>query len=210
MPQKNFSTNYLPAPKPSLIKRAYFCQKYHQNYPVMRTPGFVITLITAAAMIMGTAPGNQSSAQVFVGGDVNITFLGGFNADIAPIIGYKYQKFSAGLSPVLMYTVTGNMAGDFAYGGRLFAEYTVYKGFFAHAEFGAMYANFINWDDVLGAVKERNWVLSAPVGAGYEVQVAKNVFFKTMLLYDALLDLDLNQSSPLANPSVRGGFVYVL
>ncbi len=163
-----------------------------------------LVLILAAMLSSGT----KSYGQFFTGGEFSVTFLGGFNADIAPIIGYKVKNFSAGLSPVLLYTASGNTAGNFSYGGRIFAEYSIYKGLFAHAEFGIMNMGYVDWNQP-GGVLARNWVMSAPIGVGYEKEITNNVWFKTMVLYDPLLDLNLNQSSPLANPSIRGGFTYL-
>ncbi len=147
----------------------------------------------------------KASAQVFTGGEFNLQFVGGIAVDIAPIVGYRVQNFSIGLSPVIMYTATGNTSGDVSYGGRLFAEYSFYKGIFGHAEFQAMNTGYINWTTGL---KQRNWVMGAPIGIGYEKEIANGVWFKTMVLYDVLLDVDLNQSSAFANPSVRGGITY--
>jgi|WetSurMetagenome_2_1015567.scaffolds.fasta_scaffold615693_1 hypothetical protein len=163
-----------------------------------------ISIALLTALLFFTA--SPSDAQFFTGGELSVTFVGGFNADIAPIVGYRFKNFSAGLSPVVMYTATGNTRGDVSYGGRIFAEYSFYKGIFAHAEFGAMNSGYINWE--AGGIKQRNWVLSAPIGVGYEREITKNVWFKTMILYDALLDINLNQSSPMANPSIRGGITY--
>lgn len=147
----------------------------------------------------------KSKAQVFTGGDMNVTFIGGLNIDIAPIVGYKYKNFSAGLSPVVMYTATGPLNGELSYGGRIFAEYDVYKGLFFHAEFQALNTGYLN----TALQRLRNWAIGAPIGAGYERELAPHVWLKTMVLYDALLDINLNQSSPQANPSVRAGITYV-
>jgi hypothetical protein len=144
------------------------------------------------------------SAQFFLGGDMNVTFLHGTTIDIAPIAGYKYKRLSIGISPVLMYTAAGDVKGGFSVGGRVFAEMLMYKGLFAHAEFEVMNTGYIN----SSGFKMYNWVMGAPIGIGYEQKIAEHVLFKGMVLYDALLDIDLNQSSSKANPSVRGGIVY--
>jgi hypothetical protein len=150
---------------------------------------------------------NNTSAQIFTGGDLSATFINGVKVDIAPIIGYKYKNFSVGLSPVILYTASSpdGTGGEFSYGGRVFAEYDVYKGLFFHAEFKAMNTGYLNdLNDIV-----RGCVMGAPVGAGYEYEITKGVWFKGMVLYDALLHINLNQNLPNANPTVRGGITYV-
>jgi hypothetical protein len=163
---------------------------------------FSIFLVCSAGM-------EHASAQFYTGGNMSFNVVGGFSLDLAPIAGYQYEKFKAGVSPVIMYTATGNTAGSFSYGGRVFAEYTISKGIFAHAEFGALNAGHIDWPtNGAAGIFKRSWVLSAPVGVGYEYEITKGVWVQAMVLYDALLDINLIQGSPLANPSVRGGINY--
>ena len=147
---------------------------------------------------------NKIEAQVFTGGDLSVTFTNGVNVDLAPIIGYKVKGFSTGLSPVVMYRATGGLNGEFSYGGRIFAEYSIWKGIFVHAEFEALNTGYLDNFQV----KQRNWVLGAPVGVGYEYEINKNVWFKGSVLYDVLIDLNLDQNSSSSNPIVRGGVVY--
>jgi hypothetical protein len=144
-------------------------------------------------------------AQIFTGGDLSVTFTNGVNVNLAPIIGYKIKGFSTGLSPVVMYTATGATSGDFSYGGRIFAEYDIWKGIFVHAEFEAINTGYL---ESITNIKLRNWVLGAPVGVGYEYEITKNVWFKGSVLYDVMIDLNLNQNSSNSNPIVRGGVVY--
>lgn len=160
-------------------------------------------IIAMTVLLMMQTP--KANAQVFTGGEFNIQFIGGIIVDVAPIVGYRVQNFSAGLSPVIMYTATGNTTGDVSYGARIFAEYSIYAGIFGHAEFQAMNTGYIDWTTGL---KQRNWVMGAPVGIGYEKEITNNVWFKTMVLYDVLLPLNLSQNSAFANPSVRGGITY--
>jgi hypothetical protein len=147
----------------------------------------------------------KSSAQIFTGGDLSVTFTNGVNVNLAPIVGYKYKSFSTGLSPVVMYTATGTTSGDFSYGGRVFVEYAIWKGIFVHAEFEALNTGYL---ESITSIKLRNWVLGAPVGVGYEYEITKNVWFKGSVLYDVLVDLNLDQNSSKSNPEIRGGIVY--
>ncbi len=144
-------------------------------------------------------------AQLIIGGETSATFINGVNIDLAPIIGYKIMGLSLGASPVAMYTASGTMSGEFSYGGRVFGEYDIWKGILVHAEFEALNTGYLNNT----GIRLRNWTMGAPIGAGYEYEITKGVWFKGMVLYDALLQMDLNQSSPRANPTVRGGITYV-
>lgn len=163
--------------------------------------------VFSIATLFMLAPEKKANAQIFTGGEFSVNLLQNITVDIAPIVGYKIQNFRIGVSPVIMYTATGNTTGDLSYGGRVFAEYEIYKGFFAHAECEAMNTGSYDWT----ALKiQRNWFIGAPVGVGYEKELMKGVWLKTMVLYDPFLDLDLNQSSAKANPSIRGGIIYQL
>ncbi|MEI6122556.1 MAG: hypothetical protein WCQ95_02905 [Bacteroidota bacterium] len=152
----------------------------------------------------------RASAQFILGGETSATFINGINIDLAPVVGYKFNKLSAGLSPVVLYTASSSalstgIAGEFSYGGRVFVEYDIWKGILAHAEFEMLNTGYLN----NSGIKLRNWTMGAPIGVGYEYEIAQNVWFKGMVLYDALLQINLNQSSPKANPTVRGGITYV-
>ena len=165
-----------------------------------------LKLIRLSLIIIGFAITSRASAQLIIGGETSATFIGGVNIDLAPIIGYKFYKFSAGLSPVVNYTATtGSLNGNISYGGRVFGEYDVWKGILVHAEFDMLNSGYISTSGIV----LRNWTMGAPIGVGYEYEITKGVWFKGMVLYDALLDIDLNQSSPKANPTVRGGITYV-
>jgi len=150
---------------------------------------------------------NTVSAQLFTGGDLSATFINGVKVDLAPTIGYKIKSFSVGLSPAVLYTADSpqGFGGEFSYGGRVYGEYDVWKGFIIHAEFKAMNTGYVD----NSGIKQHGWVFGAPIGGGYEYEISKNVWFKGMLLYDALLHINLNQNLPNANPTVRGGITYV-
>lgn len=166
-----------------------------------------LKLSTAIAVILISLISNRASAQIFTGGDLSATFINGIKVDIAPTIGYKYKSFSVGLSPVVLYTAasTQGFAGDFSYGARLYVEYTVFKGVFVHVEGKAMNTGYLD----NSGIKQHGWVIGAPIGVGYEYELAKNVWFKGMALYDPFVHINLNQNLPNPNPTVRGGITYV-
>ncbi|HNX07971.1 MAG TPA: hypothetical protein PKL96_10335 [Bacteroidales bacterium] len=154
---------------------------------------------------------SRSQAQFFTGGDMNIGILGGLNLNIAPIAGYRYKNFSVGVSPIIQYqaTSTAGMAGQFSYGGAIFAEYSIWKGIFGHAEFHVTNSGYLQ--NSLGDIYKKGvWVMGCPIGIGYEHKISGNLWVKTMLLYDPFLDIDIGANSPQQNPSIRGGLTYVL
>lgn len=155
--------------------------------------------------------GQRASAQLFTGGDFNVTFINGINIDLAPIVGYKYKKLNVGIAPVVNYSAysTIGIGGEFAYGGRIFLEYEFWKGIMVHAEFEALNAPYVitNLDGT--SFKKRHWIMGIPIGIGYQREIGNGVWFNVMVLYDALLDIDTDQLSPKANPQVRGGITYV-
>jgi hypothetical protein len=173
----------------------------------MRTILKSIKIIAVTAVILLSLTGNRALAQLFTGGNLSATFINGVKVDLAPVIGYKIQNFSVGLSPVIQYTAasTQGFAGDFSFGASLFAEYVIYKGIFVHAEGKAMYTGYLDNFQI----KHHGWVIGAPIGAGYEYEIAKNVWFKGMALYDPFVHINLNQNLPNPNPTVSGGITYV-
>ena len=168
----------------------------------------ILLSVTLSGMLFFCS--HTASAQFFTGGDVNISALGGVNIDVAPIVGYKYKNFSVGLSPIILYTATSTvgMSGQFSYGGAIFAEYSIWKGIFGHAEFQATNSGYMH--NSLGELIKGKWIMGAPIGIGYEHRISGNLWVKTMILYDPFLDINLSTSSPQKNPSIRGGLTYVL
>lgn len=168
----------------------------------------ILASVTLSVFLFFCSP--RTSAQFFTGGDINISALGGVNLNVAPIVGYKYKNFSIGLSPIVMYTATSTvgMAGQFSYGGSIFAEYSIWKGIFGHAEFQATNSGYMH--NSVGDLIKGKWIMGAPIGIGYEHKISGNLWVKTMILYDPFLDIDIGANSPQKNPSIRGGLTYVL
>jgi hypothetical protein len=169
-----------------------------------------LSLTSVIVIILLSLWSQPASAQFFTGGDVNISALGGVNLNVAPIVGYKYKNFSAGLSPIIMYTATSTvgMSGQFSYGGAVFAEYSIWKGIFGHAEFQATNSGYLI--NSVGDLIKNKWIMGAPIGVGYEHRISGNLWVKTMILYDPFLDINIGANSPQKNPSIRGGLTYVL
>ncbi len=166
-----------------------------------------IKIVLVFIVVILSAMSQKSSAQLFTGGNLSATFISGVKIDLAPVVGYKIKNFSVGLSPVAQYTAasTQGFAGDFSFGASLFAEYDIWKGIFIHAEGRAMYTGYLN--DM--GIKKLGWVIGAPIGVGYEYEIASHVWFKGMALYDPFVHINLNQNLPNPNPTVSGGITYV-
>ncbi len=173
----------------------------------MKTLMSKLSLTFVMVMIISALFGHRASAQFFTGGDVNFSFLDGITIDLAPTVGYKYKNFDAGISPIVQYTAAnaGDLNGDFSFGGKIYAEYDIWKGLLAHVEFKALYTGYIN----TSGIKKTGWVIGSPIGLGYQRDLGNGFWIKALVLYDPFIDINLNQNSSLANPSVSGGINYV-
>jgi len=69
-------------------------------------------------------------SQITTGGNASITFTNGVYVDLSPIIGYRIEKFSAGISPFLAYSKQNSNIETYSYGTRLFGQFIIYQGFF--------------------------------------------------------------------------------
>ncbi len=140
------------------------------------------------------------SAQVYTGGNMSINYNNGIYADVSPIVGYRIEKFKVGVSPFFSYSEAKSLKGVYSFGGRVFSEYDIIKGIFAHGEFGIIN----NPDNQTAESDDRVWSFSLPVGVGYEQIISKKVRVHAMVLYDFLLDKNSTQD----NPSFRAGATY--
>lgn len=181
------------------------------KFIIMKTSLRKMSIAFVIALFFISTFSYRTQAQFFTGGDMNIGFLGGLNINIAPIAGYRYHNFSVGVSPIIQYQAISptGMAGQFSYGGAIFAEYSVWNGIFGHAEFHVTNSGFFR--NSLGDIYKKGvWVMGAPIGVGYEHKISGNLWVKTMILYDPFLDIDIGANSPQQNPSIRGGLTYIL
>jgi len=141
--------------------------------------------------------GFNVKSQVYTGGTMGVNYNDGVVVELAPILGYKYKIFEAGVSPLFSYAERQN---KFAAGARLFTIVTVYKDTFVHAEFEA--ANVQKGEDI----KSREWVLALPIGGGYQYEISKGVYAYGMILYNVIQ----KENSLTKNPIIRGGIKYQL
>lgn len=163
----------------------------------MRTRRSTILKAAAALLIIIFMVNSRSNAQIFTGGNVSANYSNGVYIDVAPIIGYQIQSFKVGLSPIGSYSTVGGASATYSYGGRIFAEYTVWQGIFVHGEFGGQ-------NVPVGS--GRSLIFSAPIGVGYEYPVMKGVLLQGSVLWDFMQQ----KNNPSENPIIRGGIIYSL
>lgn len=146
---------------------------------------------------------NQAKSQIFTGGNASVSFFNNnFYVDVAPVVGYQIKNLRLGASPVFAYSKFSNVDENYSYGGRLFTQYTIFAGLFAHAEFEAL--NVETFQSLDTGLNNRVWILGAPVGAGYNQALGERINLQVMVLYN----LVQNTNYPYNNPIIRGGIVY--
>jgi hypothetical protein len=143
-------------------------------------------------------------AQIYTGGNMSAGYANGLYLDIAPIIGYRIERYRIGASPVFSYrTQTSGSAYVLSYGARLFNQFDIVEGLFAHAEFQVLNTEYVvNYPD--GSMKTRVWSKALPVGAGYQYNISERATFQAMVLYDLLQD----KKSIYNKPIIRAGIIY--
>ena len=164
------------------------------------------TISKIILILLGTILMKPTSAQLYTGGTTSMNFDGGVYVDLAPIIGYRILSLNVGVSPIFSYSNRLDVKGAYAWGGRIFAEYTVLKGIFVHGEIEGQNSEKVSISDLGVTTKSRIWTAAAPFGVGYEYVIMKGVRAQGMVLYDLLHTKD----SPSQNPIIRGGVTYDL
>ncbi|MFN6943478.1 MAG: hypothetical protein ACK4ND_00915 [Cytophagaceae bacterium] len=143
-----------------------------------------------------------AEAQVYTGGNVGVNYRNGLFVDFSPLVGYQLEEYhvNVGVAPVVSYSRVYDSPARYSYGGRAFGQYLVTKDFFTHAEINLLNVPGYN-DRTMGS---RIWILSLPIGGGYQYKIGPGVMFQAMVLYDILV----GPSSPNENPIVRMGVNY--
>lgn len=137
----------------------------------------------------------------FTGGGIGLQFGSYTYVGLSPILGYHFTpKFSGGLGITYIYLRDKpNRFETSVYGGKIFAEYDVYKGISPHIEYELL--NLEVYDYFLSRRRRIN-VDSFLVGASYQQAIGENSSVYIMLLYNVLE----NVYSPYENPVMRIGF----
>lgn len=144
---------------------------------------------------------NNSGSKVYVGGNIGLNFSNNYvNIDISPHIGYWVTPrldVGAGAAFNFLQYKAFNYT---LWGARVFANYHIFQGFFAHAEFEALNRP-TNYTE-----NGRQWVFAFPVGAGYRRVIAPRTHFHVMVLWNLI-----KTTPPVYyNPIIRGGINYRL
>lgn len=123
------------------------------------------------------------------------------NMDISPIIGYKFnKKISIGFGGV--YRATFGQQDEFfdyimeenVYGGRIFMEYILVKGFFGHVEYERMNNVII---DPLTDITYRIWSDGILVGLGKGYRISNVLNGNILVLYNTMHEAGV---SPYGSP----------
>ena len=150
----------------------------------------------ATILILSIFISFKSKSQIFTGGNASVTYSNGLYIDLSPLVGYKLNKFNAGISPFFAYSqVYADFNKNYSWGGKIFGQYTVIEGMFVHLE--SKISNIYTSGS-------RSWIFGLPVGCGYERPLWNNARAQFSILYDVLLD----KNSPAENPEIRGGIIY--
>ena len=144
-----------------------------------------------------------------VGGNLGAGFGSFTYVDVSPLVGYKITKsLTVGLgftyqfqkvnydSPLLITDYSGNVIG-----GRLFSEYDIFYGLFAHAEYEHLWYNFKYEDAIYGEYSGD--VPALYLGGGYNFMIGERSKFQVMILYDVLYTTESLNPNPFV---IRMGF----
>ena len=143
----------------------------------------------------------EGKTQIYTGGSFGFNYDNGYYVEAAPVLGYRYNMFDAGISPFLSYRERHNHPDYYSYGNRVFLQFAPISEVFAHAEF-----QVTNVEVVQHNLGKRKWIVGLPLGGGYRYRINRNMEAYGMILYDVLHD----SNSPQQNPIVRGGVNYNL
>lgn len=168
----------------------------------MKKTFLLAVLFSAFACVAFAQPDDESAnSKIYVGGNIGLNFGNNYvNLDIAPHIGYWVTpKLDVGAGVSINY-LKYNANAYTLYGGRLFANYHIFQGFFAHAEFEGLNRP-TNYTET-----GRQWVFALPVGIGYSKKLAPKLYGHVMVLWNLI-----KTTPPVYyNPIIRGGINYRL
>ncbi len=146
-------------------------------------------------------PREDWTKRFFTGGGLGLQFGSYTYIAVSPILGYRFtDKFSGGVGASYIYLE--DRAYDFStsvYGGKMFAEYDVFRGIAPHVEYE--WLNLEVFDTRLNSRRRIN-VDSFLVGASYTQAIGEHSGIYIMLLYNLIESV----YSPYENPVLRIGF----
>ncbi len=146
--------------------------------------------------------------RIIVGGNVSAQFGNATFIEVSPLVGYRItEDLTSGVGFTYQYLSENyNVYNFYDYkatvmGARIFSQYDLIFGIFAHAEYEYSWYKFTFEDVTLG--EYAGAVPAFFVGGGYNYQISNNARFQIMALYDVLHSAE----SIYINPwSIRMGF----
>ena len=144
---------------------------------------------------------------------LHVSFMqGGFNIGVSPYLGYRiWKNLYAGAGLTYLYTAYRNIgyadaggavhytnASGHTYGGGVFFQYNIWKGFFVRDRFEVLHRTMDGVYDatisvnpqtnetVINMPKVQKTIPDMMIGAGYNMLQAKNIFLPVMFSYNAL------------------------
>ncbi len=146
--------------------------------------------------------------RIIVGGNVSAQFGNATFVEVSPLVGYRItEDLTSGLGFTYQYLSENyNVYNFYDYkatvmGARIFSQYDLIFGIFAHAEYEYSWYKFTYEDVNLGEYEGA--VPAFFVGGGYNYQISDNARFQIIALYDVLHSAE----SIYINPwSIRMGF----
>ena len=146
--------------------------------------------------------------RIIVGGNVSAQFGNATFIEVSPLVGYRItENLTSGIGFTYQYLSENyNIYNFYDYkatvmGARVFSQYDLIFGIFAHVEYEYSKYKFTYEDVTLGEYKGA--VPAFFVGGGYNYQIGDNARFQIIALYDLLH----TSESIYINPwSIRMGF----
>lgn len=141
----------------------------------------------------------SAEAQWFVGGNASVNIQNAnIYANIAPEFGRRFVngKLSVALSPFASYYKTRGNDPQSTFGGRAYATFDIYDGFYAVG--GFQIESYKRYEG-----EGRKWQVSLPIGAGY-----RKCMGHLCVYAEVTYDLLFNDNSYGENPLIRAGANY--
>ena len=146
--------------------------------------------------------------RILVGGNIGAQFGNATFVEVSPTIGYRVTKnLTSGVGFTYQYISENyNIFNFYDYkaqviGARVFSQYEIFYGFFAHAEYEMSWYK-ITYEDVNIEPYQGN-VPALFLGGGYNFKIGDNARFQVMALYDVLHTTESINYNPLV---IRMGF----
>ena len=179
------------------------------NHPQLQT-----TELAGKSMHLGLIKGKKIDlSKYIIEPGLHLSFMqGGFNIGVSPYLGYRlWKNLYAGAGVTYLYTGYRNIgyadanggvhytnASGHTFGGGVFFQYNIWKGFFIRDRFEVLHRTM---DDVYNASinvnsqsnaasislpKIQKTIPDMMLGAGYNLLQTKNIFIPVMFSYNVL------------------------